>query len=548
MAQQPDFKSPLDIPILLNGNFGEIRSNHFHTGIDLKTKGETGLPVLSVEDGFVSRISVSASGYGNALYVNHPNGYTSVYGHLEKFAPEIAQWVKEQQYKQKSFEVNLNPERNQFKVKKGQEIAKSGNSGSSAGPHLHFEIRDTKSEHSKNPLFFNFDIKDETKPVVENLYVYPVGNNSHAQNKTTKQAFKLVFYGDSYHLKGVQAINLYGEVGFGVDAIDYIDGTWSKCGIYQMEYWVDNQLINSFQLDELDFAKNRYINSHIDYEAFVREGRKIHKTYIEPGDQLDIYQQTANRGLFNFNDGKRHKVQIILFDTKMNASEIEFYAVSTTPIKRTEPGDSDHFAYNKTNHFETDSVIVDIPNGALYSDLDFDFKVGNKPAGAYSARYKIHSRYTPLQKTYALKIKPGRLPKKLESKALIAQVNTQTGKFTSVGGWYENGWVIATPIVFGNFCVVADTIAPSIHSLSIKNDILQESQKIRFKITDDLSGIKTYTGTIDNKWVLFEYDAKRDLLEYNIDNHLKRGQKHLLELTVEDAKGNANTYTANFNY
>ncbi|MBN2807550.1 MAG: M23 family metallopeptidase [Prolixibacteraceae bacterium] len=548
-AQEVHFKAPLDIPLLLNGNFGEIRSNHFHTGLDFKTRGETGLPVYSIEAGYVSRISVSASGYGNALYVNHPSGHTSVYGHLEQFSPAIQQWVKMNQYRLKQFEVNLTPAETQFRVKKGELIGKSGNSGSSAGPHLHFEIRKTSNQHPLNPLFFGFDIQDETKPGIENLYIYPLSDSSHVQNKTSRQTFKLVHYADAYHLKGMQSVNVFGNIGFGIDAIDYLDGSWSKCGIYQMELWVDNQLINAFELDELDFDTNRYLNSHIDYDFFIRENRKIHKTFIEPGNRLKIYRQTINQGMVQFNDGKRHKVQIIVYDASMNASEISFYALSTIPVKHAKPASDVHFRYNESNRFENDQLKVNIPEGALYNDMYFEYKAGNQPPTAFSPLYKIHAIFTPLHKNIEISIRANTLPKHLESKALLAKFDIQTGKMASLGGQFEKGWVSTSSRSFGNICIVADTLAPVIMPLSIKNgNTLSEAGKIRFRISDELSGIKSYNGFIDNKWVLFEFDAKRDLLEYNFDENIKKDKNHQLKLEVEDQKGNVATYEATFYY
>ncbi|MDA3929157.1 MAG: M23 family metallopeptidase [Prolixibacteraceae bacterium] len=549
LSQEPNFTAPLNIPLILNGNFGELRSNHFHAGIDLKTKGEIGLPVFSIEDGYISRVAVASGGYGNALYVNHPSGHTSVYAHLDKFSPELADWVKKQQYKQKSFVVNLFPEKNQFSVSKGQEIAKSGNSGSSAGPHLHFEIRVTKNQHPSNPLFFDFKIKDTTKPVVENLYVYPLSSDSHVQNKIDKQVFKLVYYNNTYHLKGMQSLNFFGDIGFGIDAIDYLDGNWSKCGIYQMEYWVDNQLINSFELNELNYNKMRYLNSHIDYEEYKKSRSKIHKTFIDPGNKLDIYRQTSNNGIFSFNDGKRHKIQIILYDAYMNASEISFYAISTKAVNHPKIESTAKFNYNTDNSFEKENIKIEIPKGALYSDLNFEFKKGRIPTGAYSSLYRVHNNFIPIQKKISISIKTTGLPKELEKKALLALLNIKNGKYSSIGGNYNKGWVTAYTRTFGDICVVADTLAPTIRSLSIKNkQTLSEKNSVRFKIVDDLSGIKKYTGTIDNKWVLFEYDAKRDLLVYSFDEHIKKGRKHKLQLIVEDQKGNVNTYNAIFNY
>ena len=547
-GQQFNFSPPLDIPIVLNGNFGEIRHNHFHSGIDIKTKGETGLPVFSIENGFVSRISVSPTGYGNAIYIDHPNGYTSVYGHLEEFSPEIQKWVISQQYREKSFEINLLPDKKQFVVIKGEEIAKSGNSGGSAGPHLHFEIRKTNNQHPVNPLFFNFDIKDKTNPVVENLMVYPLGDNSHVQNKTEKQQFKVVYFGESYHLKGIQTLDLFGEVGFGIDAIDYLDNNWSKCGIYQMEYWVDNKLINSFELDELDYDKMRFINSHIDYEAHIEKNQYFHKTFIDPGNKLDIYYQSKNNGVFNFNDGKKHKIQIVIFDVNMNSSTIEFNINSTKPINHIESKNAIKFDYERDNSLKNNNIELFIPEGALYSTINFEYKSGKNLENTYSLLHRVHNKNTPLQIPIDIKIKTINLPMPLQKKALIASFDIKTGKFSSKGGNFEKGWVNTTSLTFGDFCVVVDTIAPSIRSLSIKDDALAEKNIIRFKITDDFSGIKSYEGTIDGKWVLFQYDSKRDLLFYYFDDKIKSGKNHKLLLTVEDAKGNINTFSSNFFY
>ncbi len=547
-AQYPPMSSPVNIPIILNGNFGEIRSNHFHSGIDIKTNGEIGLPVFSVDDGYVSRISVSPVGYGNALYIDHPSGFTSVYGHLDCFTDTIAQWVKSQQYKEKSFQVNLFPEKDQFKVNKGQEIGKTGNSGSSAGPHLHFEIRKTSQEKPVNPLFFDFDITDTTKPAVENLYVYPLSDSSHVMNKTDKQRYPLVFYGGSYRLKGIQSLDVWGKIGFGIDAIDYFDNNWSKCGIYQMEYWVDNQLINSFEVDELDFNLTRYINSHIDYQAFKENNKGVHKTFIEPGNKLGLYQQTYNGGVFEFKSKKRHKVQIIFYDAHMNASEIIFFVNPTQPIPHNKKESDAHFDFYTDNRFETNDIKVYLPVEALYTDLNFEYKKGTTPAGAFSSLHRIHYPTTPLHVPIDIKIKGENIPAELEEKTLIAIFDIKTGEYTSQGGKYNDGWVETQTRTFGDMCIVADTIAPEIRPLSIDNNKLTEPNRIRFKISDNLSGIKHYEGTIDGKWALFEYDAKRDLLTYYFDTRIKKDKKHKIELVVEDHKQNSSIYTATFFY
>lgn len=546
VAQNANFAPPVDIPIVLNGNFGEIRNNHFHAGIDIKTNGETGLPVFAIEDGFVSRISVSPSGYGNALYVQHTNGYTSVYAHLEKFADPINNWVKTEQYRQESFAVNLFPKPQQFEYKKGEQIALSGNSGSSAGPHLHFEIRKTDTESPVNPLLFKFDIKDNTRPVVENLYIYPLADSSHVANNTQAQKISLVYYNEAYHPKGINTFDGYGQIGFGVDAIDYLDGNWSKCGIYQLEYWVDKQLINSFRLNELSYDEMRYINSHTDYEANIRDGSKVHKTYIEPGNKLSIYQQSKHSGIFNFNDGRRHTIEIFLYDTKMNASKIEFTIKSGQAVKHKNKTTEAFFEHNKANLFETDEVCVSTPENALYTNINFIYKKGKTPPGAYSPLYRIHNQYTPLHQKASISIDAELLPEYLQKKSLIALFDIKTSEFSSIGGTYKNGKVQTSSYQFGDMCIVADTLAPDIQALSIKDGQLMEQNRIRFKISDKLSGIESYEVEIDGKWILFEYDPKRELLEYTFDEHIQTGKTHTLKLVVTDKKENINTYETEF--
>lgn len=547
-AQKPDFASPLNIPLSLNGNFGELRSNHFHAGIDLKTQGKTGLPVFCIEDGFVSRVAVSPSGYGNALYIEHPSGYTSVYGHLESFNSEIAKWVKSQQYKKKSFTVNLFPAKNQFRLSKGDEIAKSGNSGSSGGPHVHFEIRKTSNQNPVNPLFFDFDIEDTTKPFVDNLFVYPLGSGSHVRSKNSTQQFKLVYYGDSYHIKGTQSINAYGELGFGIDAIDYLNGNWSKCGIYQMEIWVDDQLINSFQIDELSYNEMRYLNSHIDYASYQKSRKRVHKTFVDQGNNLSIYKQTKGNGTYNFTDGKRHKVKILLYDAYMNLSEINFQVNSTNQISTTEETCKSTFKQDSPNHYKTDQIEILIPQGALYTDICFNFEKDSAVQNSFAPLFTVHNKFTPLHKFIKVRINAQELPEELREQAVVSTFDKKQNKHWSLGGEYEDGWIVTKTRTFGDLTIAVDTTPPSIRPLSIKGNSLNEKNRIRFKIKDEFSGIKKYEGTIDGNWVLFEYDAKKDLLTYQFDEHISKGSQHILHLTVTDQKNNKNSYHANFYY
>lgn len=549
-AQDPNFASPINIPIILNGNFGEIRGNHFHAGIDIKTNGTTGLPVSSIQNGFISRISVSANGYGNAIYIDHPSGYTSVYGHLNKFSPAIEKWVREQQYENKTFEVNLEPLKDQFILNKGERFAFSGNSGSSGGPHLHFELRKTEIQHPVNPLLMGYNVKDESKPVVENLFVYPLSDESNIQNSNKKQKFSLVLMNGSYHIKGsVETLNGWGDLGFGVDAKDYLDGNWSKCGIYKLELWIDTLLINTFIIDELDYDKMRQMNSHIDYEEFIKTQKKVHKTFIEPGNKLAIYKNPINRGVFNFTDGQKHKVKIVLFDVQMNKSDIVFYIKSTNKISFQKEEYTTLFRYDRSNEFENDEVKLELPEEALFTDLKFNYRLIPGNSKICSNIHHLHKNLVPMNKYAQIKIKPTSLPEKLRDKALLAVIDIPSNSLSSLGGEYSFGWVKSNTRVFGDICVVVDTLAPKITPLSIaENKTLSEAGQLRFRIKDNLSGIKKYDGFIDDNWVLFEYDAKNNLITYRFDEHINKGKQHDIKVIVSDQKENSNEYNASFFY
>ncbi|MCF8358509.1 MAG: M23 family metallopeptidase [Prolixibacteraceae bacterium] len=547
-AQSIEFVSPVNIPIVLNGNFGELRGGHFHAGIDIKTFSKKGLPVSVIEAGFVSRVAVSPGGYGKALYVNHPNGYTSVYAHLDAFTPEIEKWVRDAQYRHKSFKVNLFPQKEQFRLKKGERVGFSGNSGSSAGPHLHFEIRKTETEHPVNPLLLNYRITDTRKPVTENLFVYPLSDEGHVEGEFSKKRFNLVFYDGAYRLKGKNCIEGYGRLGFGVDAIDYLDGSWSKCGIYKLELIIDGETAFSFVLDELDYSTMRSMNSHIDYEAYKRNDIQVHKTFVEPGNKLAIYNNRRFARGYDFSDNKLHEVKIVMWDVSGNASEVIF---NVQGKKRPSPENEikNTFRFDENNRFENDEVKLFIQQGALFSNIDFVYDKEPGNMNTFSPLYTIHNEYTPLNKPLSISLKATHVPKTLLPKALIARFDATDSTYSPAGGKHEDGWITARSLNFGVFCIVADTVPPAIKPLSIKRKTeLIEKDRIRFRIKDDLSGIKSYTGSIDNEWVLFEYDPKNDMVTYRFDEILRKGKKHLLHFEVSDNKGNISDYNARFYY
>ncbi len=549
IISNPDyFSPPVDIPILLSGNFGELRANHFHSGIDIRTEGKTGLEVYSAADGEVARIFISPTGFGHALYINHPNGTTTVYGHLQEFREDIAEYAKSVQYENESFSIDIPVPKGKFPVKRGELIARSGNSGSSGGPHLHFEVRDTESEHPLNPLLFNFDIEDTMSPQIQSVMFYPLSEDAHIAGQVSPKKVETVYYDGAYHLKSNPTLSVYGEVGFGIQALDYLDGSWSKCGIYEIDLSVDGELIYTFEMDELDFDETRYLNSHIDYSYYIDNNRRFHKNWVEPGNELNNYPVLINNGKIKLDDGKTHHINYVLKDVSGNSRKLEFKVLSKKlDINHAKEAGS-YFAYDQTNVLNKDGVEASFNPGTFYSNFYFEFTESPSGGKYYSPIYKLHKNEVPVHKNYDLSITADNLPVNLRNKALLATVNEKSGKAWALGGKYENGKVTASVRELGNFAIVVDTIAPTIKPVNINNHkTLTNKNKISFKIDDDFSGISSYSGEIDGNWILFEYDAKNDLLEYYFDEeHLTLNTNHQLELIVTDAKDNRTTYEAEF--
>lgn len=539
-----DFRSPLDIePPALAGSFGELRSNHFHSGIDFRTNQRIGYPVYAPADGFISRLRVQNSGFGLALYINHPNGYTTVYGHLSRFSPRIAQVVKNIQYKKTSYEIDEFPNADLIPVRKGEVIAYTGNTGSSGGPHLHFEIRDSKTEATINPQLLGINIPDNIPPTIHAMYVYRL-NGKPFNEFTPKQYFQVAGGSGKYRLNQVNTIHLNGEVGFGIVVNDRHNGASGNNGAYSIELTVDDKLVYTSALERFTFDNSKAINSHIDYPTYLRTKQSIQKSFLDPGNPLQIYYNLINNGRIIFDDGKTHTVKYTITDAKGNKSILVFNVLSDAKavINTPEAPVGLPFGYNKQNEFNTANLKVILPKGTLYNDFNFIYKKSAKPQqNAFSEIHQIHNNLTPLHTGFELWIKADSSIIKHQSKALIVNSNR-----SSQGGYFENGWVKAKPRNFGNFFVAIDTIAPNIIPVNIANGKnMANLSKISFRISDALSGIKSFNGYIDGKWVLMEFDAKTANLWHSFDEKTTTG-KHTFELVVVDMKENTKKYTTEF--
>jgi murein DD-endopeptidase MepM/ murein hydrolase activator NlpD len=536
------FRYPLDLAPSTAGSFAELRPNHFHSGLDFKTNHQSGYPVYAAADGFVSRLRVQYGGFGNAVYITHPNGYTTVYGHLEKFNPQLAQLVHDYQVQQKNDLVDFNLLPLQVPVIKGQVIAISGSTGDAVGPHLHFEIRDTQTEQTINPQLFGLTIPDYIPPFLGTACVYHLGDAPFSE-KTGRELLTVVGADGQYHLKKPEVVNVSGNTAFGITAVDINNTSPNNNGIYSIELKVDGKTVFTFAAERFGFDETRAINAYIDYPEFMASHRFIQKCFILPGSRVTLYPQSVNRGVVNFNDDSLHTVEYVVKDVAGNTSTLSVRVKSST--KTADPVYQPKgilFRYGQDNAYGNDNFKVHIAAGNLYDDLDFTWQELPKKPGQFSSTYSVGNRFTPLNDVFDLWIKPDTTIHGWRAdKAVI--VNSAG---VCEGGAYDNGWVKAQPRSFGEFCVRLDTVPPYIRPLNIINGgSMAKKSAIEIKIGDKLSGIKNYYGYIDGKFVLMHWNNKNDVLTYNFDADITPG-KHTFELTVTDQKNNTNTFKADF--
>lgn len=544
------FNSPLEIPLNLSGNFGELRTNHFHAGIDIKTEQREGLKVLASADGYLSRIKVSPFGYGYALYITHPNGFTTVYGHLKKYADRIDKYVKGEQYRLQSFSVDLFPDSNLLSVVKGEFIGFSGNSGGSGGPHLHFEIRETLSEKILNPLLFGLVIKDKIPPSISGIWIVPLSDSSYVNGTQIPLSFETKGTSGKCLLKNQVPAKVHGQFGFAVHTTDMLDGNSNRCGIYRIEFYIDSIQIYGQRMDRLDFATNRAMNAHTIYERFKKNRSSIHGSYRLKGNPLDIYDSLVNDGVVNFQDDKIHECEYRIIDIMGNKSSVKFKVQSIS-----KPGNKPVFSKNilakwnweQDNVIEMDDVKVSMKAFTLYEDLDLTISKLKKMANVIGATYLIASPYEPVHNSYGLSIKSDKIKPGFEAKTVIVRYDPDKEKIISEGGKFQDGWVTAQPMYLGYFGLMTDSIAPSIGSIDFSAALKGRTQ-FSFRISDGLSGIDQIIPKIDGNWALMEYDAKSNRLTYYLDQEYLAHGKHTFELTVLDAVGNSKKFTGNFDW
>lgn len=536
------FSKPLKIAPDASGTFGELRATHFHAGDDYRTQQRVGLPLHAAAEGYVSRVRVQIGGGGNSVYIAHPNGYTTVYLHMDGFNDALTNIVRAEQYKQQRFDVDIPLKDNQVPLEKGQFFGNAGNTGGSAGPHLHFEIRDTKTQHPLNPQLFGLHFKDAFAPTINGIMVYDL-EESLFNEHTGRRYLQLKALGSNrYALASGAPIPVNGKFGLGINTIDRHRAGGFRNGVYSIELFLDGQAVSTVTFEELDFNTSSAIHSYVDYPHYRKTKVRVQKSFKDPGSPLEIFKHLNNQGIIELQDQAVHEVKYVVKDAHGNCSELNF-KVRNDPAYAPKGGErkGTPFPYDQSNRFAQEDIQLEIPKGALYSDLDFTYSKSSPRANAYSPVHHVHNNLTPLFSTYNLRIKPEGLPEHLQSKALLASVENG-----SLGGRFEDGWVTVNTKLLGSIYVTVDTIAPRIvpRNLSPGKNLSNQST-IDFTISDNFSGIQSFNAYIDGEWVLMEYDSKNRHLWHRFDRSLPSG-KHDFKLIVKDWKDNEKTYQTTF--
>ncbi len=521
-----ELRQPMDLPIELAANCGELRPNHFHSGLDMKTNQQIGQPVYTVYDGYLARINVSPVGYGNCLYVNHPEiGLTSVYAHLDSFEPAIDSILKAKQYELGEFAVDFNLDSLQVPLKKGERIATSGNSGSSGGPHLHFEIRDMVTEEVHDPQLY-YHIEDNTRPRFHKIYIVPMPGEGVVAGSAEKKGYTV----ESLKSAPVKA---YGRIGIDVRANDYMSGNANIYGVHSLKVEVDGVTTFHYELEKFSFDSTRYINSFIDYALWYTKREMTMKTYLPDNPCLQYIKEQKGSGYIIIDENRDYKVKLTIDDFRGNTNTLNFTIKGDStviPVISAYNG-GEYFNWNIPNELKKEHVYFYVPRGSLYNSIYFKYAEISDSTG-YSNIHQMHYATEPLQKFCTLVIDLTNDTLKNKSAYYLAQKD-RNGNWSYMGGTYIDGAMEVRTRTLGDYKVLADTTAPAVTFLGKVGDV------IKFRISDSQSGIGGWSAKIDGKPAIFAYDAKSKLIYYKFDpKRVEQGKSHNIELSVSDKCGN----------
>ena len=533
------FSNPLDIPMVLSGSFGELRSNHFHSGLDIKTQQRSGVPIYAPADGYVSRIKVGHYGYGKALYIKHPNGYSTVYAHLQKFEATIQDFVKQSQYKKERYEIELFPKENSLLVKKGDLIAYTGNSGSSGGPHLHYEIRDAYSR-PMNPMLFGLEIPDTKDPSVTSVLAYPMSDDATVNQSSEPVKLRLIKQKDGSYK--TEKISAYGKIGFGIATTDQQNGAYNKNGVYRIKTTYNGKPKIDIKFEKISFDETRYLNRYIDYTYFKEHKIKIQKLFRQTNNPLSIITQEDDNGFVNVADGFSSNYTIEIKDYQGNLVHITIPVIGkkdNTVAKKELPNDLQYIPSESSSTIQRGVFTVDFPKNALYQGSYLNIKTSGDTL-------HLHTDNIPVHKNISISMDISNYNALDKNKLYIArQAYKNTSYYTTTRR--EKNILTAKTRILGSYTLFMDTIAPTIKAANFTDGKwISNNKTLKIKIEDSHSGISSYRATLNGRFILMEYNYKKDVLTYDFNDNIITDTKNNLRLIVTDNVGNSTTFEAIF--
>ena len=552
-AQDNYYIFPIDAPPLLSANFGELRSNHFHSGIDIKTGGVEGAKVYAAADGYISRIGIKPSGYGRVLYIAHPNGTTTVYAHLREFTPEVEAYVKAQRYRMRQHNPDIFPPASMFPVKQGQLIAYSGNSGSSGGPHLHYEVRKSSDQSVINPVKRgHIKVADTKHPLIISVYWLSreevMGVATYNPQRTAVKALAAGRYGLSAPL------TVAGDGCFAIEVRDTKDNVSNKFAVYRTSVEVDGEEIFGLQIDGFPFGDTKFVNDVMDYPLSTVSSYDILRLSRHEANPLAIYTSGKGSGFFTPQEGQ--KVRIEVEDDCGNISTLEFLLTVAEQRQRaiSLPTGSVPQSWDKEYRKTTGALSVVIPKGALYRNTFISQRrehLLSVPATerlVLSDVYSVSGPQTPLHKSMTVSLSCF-LPDSLRSGACMARIDMESGALTYAGGKWNAGTATISTSSFGSFCITRDTLPPTAIISFVEGADLSGKSSFNMRFEDDFSGIASYSATIDGRWIILDQKSPSSAHVHYFDNDwLTRSTEHTLEVTLTDGVGNTSVIKRKFFY
>jgi len=532
-SQEYNLNSPIDLPLNLSGTFGEFRSSHFHYGLDVTTNKKPGYNVYSIDSGSVVRINVSTSGYGKALYINHPNGLTSVYAHLKEFSPKIQEYIKTQQYLNKSYSVQKFFNNGEMKVNKGDLIGYTGNTGGSSGPHLHFEIRDTKSQNPINPLSFNYKYDDSNRPIIKSLYLF---NEDDIFKKRNPKKYEIKKINDSLYI--ADKIVYSNKIGIGIEVYDrQSNNNYNRNGVYEVKMFIDSVLNFSYKMDKINIDESVFRKIFYDYLLLKTKKKRIQKVYYPLNSKLNFLNHNVNTGIFKSSDKYEKDVLIEVSDWNNNKSYLNFKIEGITSNIIEKSIDGIEVVPSQKYLIKKNNIEIGFKKNSFFNKVALNIEYQNDTL-------RIDEDIYPLRKSYNIKIYKQVEDSIIKRQSYIGLIN-KNGTVSYLKTNKKDNFFSTNSSFLGSYTLSRDSINPEVKPLNFSlNKDISDQKTIRLRIYDKTSGIKSYNVFINNKWALFEHEPKSNLIFHNIDDGIIENGENKITIKVIDGVGNKTEFNS----